>query len=109
MSKQYYFQNIFFGLFLGCFSFYEFFNSGIDNEFIWLIFISINTVLYPFSKNLVEKTVLKYTSKDFWNRGFFMDTPAKLGLLAIYQVFCFVFAFIIGFMCLIKEIRATNQ
>ena len=41
-------------------------------------------VLYPVAKWYIEDTALKFTRPDFWNSGFFADTPGKMGLLAVY-------------------------
>ncbi|WP_446496238.1 colicin E1 family microcin immunity protein [Escherichia coli] len=34
-------------------------------------------VLYPVAKWYIEDTALKFTRPDFWNSGFFADTPEK--------------------------------
>ena len=56
----------------------------------------ISAFLFPLSKYAVEKSVLFFTSVDFWRRGFFTDTPAKSGLLVIYYGLCFAVAIPVG-------------
>ena len=34
----------------------------------------------------------KLTAREFWNRGLFMDTPGKMGGLAIYHGTVFLFS-----------------
>ncbi|MER1720716.1 colicin transporter, partial [Proteus terrae] len=41
--------------------------------------------LYPLAKFAVESFFLIFTTREFWNKGLFMDTPAKLGGIALYQ------------------------
>ncbi len=38
----------------------------------------------------IEDTALKFTRPDFWNSGFFADTPGKMGLLAVYTGTVFI-------------------
>jgi len=57
---------------------------------IFVIFAG--AVLFPLSKWVVEFFSLKFTSRDFWSRGLFIDTPAKMGLIAMYHGFVFVFS-----------------
>ncbi|WP_249958028.1 colicin E1 immunity protein [Escherichia coli] len=47
-------------------------------------------VLYPVAKWYIEDTALKFTRPDFWNSGFFADTPGKMGLLAVYTGTVFI-------------------
>lgn len=47
-------------------------------------------VLYPVAKWYIEDTALKFTRPDFWNSGFFTDTPGKMGLLAVYTGTVFI-------------------
>ncbi|MBG3079000.1 colicin transporter [Proteus mirabilis] len=46
--------------------------------------------LYPLSKFAVESFFLIFTTREFWKRGLFMDTPAKLGGIALYQGIVFL-------------------
>lgn len=58
---------------------------------VWLISIP-NTVLYPFSKAIIEKIALRYTTREYWHSGIWYDTPAKNGVYVTYYAFCFAFA-----------------
>ena len=44
----------------------------------------------PVAKWYIEDTALKFTRPDFWNSGFFADTPGKMGLLAVYTGTVFI-------------------
>lgn len=58
---------------------------------LWLVSIS-GFFIYPLSKWIVEDLFLHFTTKEFWNRGIFMDTAGKSGVLAIYSGIVFIFA-----------------
>ncbi|WP_425270682.1 colicin E1 family microcin immunity protein [Pantoea wallisii] len=58
---------------------------------VWYISI-FNTFLYPFSKEMVETIALKYTTREYWHRGIWYDTPAKNPVYATYYIFCYLIA-----------------
>ncbi len=85
MSKQYYFQNMCWGWFMGGFILYLSWNDNFKYENILLVVVFLGVVLYPLAKWIVESFFLTFTTREFWNRGLFMDTAGKMGLLAIYS------------------------
>lgn len=84
MSKQYYIQNMCWGWFIGALFLYSCLDSELKYKYLFLL-ISISGIgLYPLAKWAVEWLCLKFTTREFWNKGLFMDTPGKMGGLAIY-------------------------
>ncbi|WP_431224244.1 colicin E1 family microcin immunity protein [Serratia sp. L9] len=67
---------------------YTGFNQG-HSVGMYLIF-GLSAVLFPFAKCLIETLALKYTTREFWSRGLFVETAAKNGLYALYHMACFV-------------------
>lgn len=93
MSKKYYIYNFFGGLLCFIIHLMIYWDEIKSGDGVVFLFIAlINTALFPFSKRLIENIALKYTKRDFWNRGFFMDTPGKMGGVALYYLFCFIFS-----------------
>ena len=91
MTRKYYSQNLLLGALLAAISFYVW--SEHDDRYVAAaIFSVVNAALFPFSILLLESIALKYTSREFWSRGFFVDTPQKSGLYALYHLFVFILA-----------------
>lgn len=92
MTKKYYINNMFWGWFMGILLIY----SCIDNdirEYKWSLLFTLSIIgigLYPLAKFAVESFFLTFTTREFWNRGLFMDTPAKLGGIALLQGIIFL-------------------
>ncbi len=92
MSKQYYIQNMCWSWFIGALFLYSCLDSELKYKHLILL-ISISGIgLYPLSKWAAEWLFLKFTTREFWNRGLFMDTPGKMGGLAIYYGTVFLFS-----------------
>lgn len=72
-----------------------------ESYFIYLLFVLISLSLFPLSKLLIESVALKYTTREFWNRGFFLDTSGKTGLLAAYNLLCLAVAIPLGVMYIV--------
>lgn len=84
MNKKYYVRNMLFGWFM-CLCFFYFSWGDEFNHKHTLLAVSVSgLILYPIAKWIVESFILKFTTRDFWNRGVFIDTPGKMGGLAIY-------------------------
>lgn len=92
MNKKYYIQNMCWGWLYGGLLLYPSWNSEFNNKNILLVAIFYGIVFYPISKWAIEYFFLKFTSREFWHRGFFLDTPGKTGLLAIYDLALFLFS-----------------
>lgn len=84
MNKKYYIHNMPFGCFMCLCFFYLSWGDEFNYKYILLALSVSGLILYPISKWIVENLMLKFTTKEFWNRGIFMDTPGKMGGLAIY-------------------------
>ncbi len=85
---------MFWGWFIGILLIYSCLDNDI-REYKWLSLFIISIIgigLYPLAKFAVESFFLTFTTREFWNRGLFMDTPAKMGLLALYEMFIFLFS-----------------
>lgn len=64
-------------------------------EYKWLILLIIGFIgmgIFPLAKFAVESFFLTFTTREFWHRGLFMDTPAKHGGVALFHLFCFIFS-----------------
>lgn len=92
MSKQYYIQNMCWGWFMGGFILYLSWGDDIKYKTAYLIIAVYGIILFPLSKWVIECFFLKFTTREFWNRGVFMDTPGKMGGLAIYHGTVFLFS-----------------
>lgn len=103
MSRKYYIRNLLLGALLAAIFFYVF-----SDRADWLMAVGMFSVasalLFPFSRLLLETTALKFTHRDFWLRGIFVDTALKSGLYALYYLFGFVFAILFA---LIYALTAT--
>ncbi|OBU13491.1 colicin E1 family microcin immunity protein [Morganella psychrotolerans] len=89
MTKKYYIENMCWGWVYACMFFYLCWNDDFKYRESFLFISTIGVFLYPVAKWSVEYFFLKFTTRKFWNSGFFIDTPGKMGLLAIYG--CSVF------------------
>ena len=49
--------------------------SNPGNDFLYQLFLValINSLFFPFSKYIVEKTALLFSKKEFWQRDFFIN------------------------------------
>ncbi|MBE8614795.1 colicin transporter [Morganella morganii] len=84
MNKKYYIKNMCWGWFIGILFLYSCMESEHKYKYIILFISVVGIGLYPLAKWCVEWFFLKFTTREFWNSGFFMETPGKAGLLAIY-------------------------
>lgn len=84
MNKKYYIRNMPFGCFMFLCFFYLSWGDEFNYKYILLSVSIFGLVFYPVSKWIVESFILTFTTKEFWSRGLFMDTPGKMGGLAIY-------------------------
>ncbi|WP_420893556.1 hypothetical protein [Pseudomonas orientalis] len=41
---------------------------------------------------IIEKTALRFTTREFWTTGLFTESPGKNGLYAIFYVCCTILA-----------------
>lgn len=104
MSKKYYIENLVWGVIGFCvFGYVWFFGSDLsEGGRVGLIFAStLSALLFPFSKKYIEDLALSLTDEKFWKTGFFIETPGKNGLYALFYFFCFVFSIPLGviFIC----------
>lgn len=93
MNKKYYIKNILWGvtlLVMDAIISLDDIKSG--NNLTFHAYLFISALLCPFSKFLIESVALKYTEREFWNRGLFIDTPAKMGLIALYEFIIIIIA-----------------
>lgn len=101
MDKKYYINNVGWGIFFLCVFLWQS-NTWLESNLVmvWTLLI-ISTLLYPFSKKLIERIALLYTTKEFWCKGIFTETAGKSGLYAMYYFFCFIFSIPFGISYLI--------
>ncbi|NBN87070.1 colicin transporter [Proteus sp. G2300] len=102
MNKKYYVNNMFWGFFiLAIHVILSWEELRLGDGFLWLFMSIINAILYPFAKWAVECFFLKFTTREFWNKGWFIDTPGKKGILALYSIMVFIFAIPISILYII--------
>ena len=58
-------------------------------------------LLFPFAKSAVERVVLRYTTREDWMTGMFIETPMKSGLYAMYYLALFAVSIPLGLIYLI--------
>ncbi len=84
MNRKYYFNNMWWGWVTGGYMLYMSWDYDFKYRLLFWCISLCGMVLYPVAKWYIEDTALKFTRPDFWNSGFFTDTPGKMGLLAVY-------------------------
>jgi uncharacterized membrane protein len=99
MDRTYYFKNLLISLALLAISIFTWFHNNTssrqENLYFLLIMIT-STVLFPFSKRLIERFFLSFTSPAFWTRGLLIENPGKNGLYAIFWILCIASAIPLG-------------
>lgn len=109
MTKAFYLKYVIYGSLWGCLAayvYYSGFNHG-HSIGMYLIF-AISALLFPLAKRLIEMVALKYTTREFWSRGLFVETPAKNGLYALYHMACFVVSIPLGLLYLLLNKNALQ-
>ncbi len=84
VTKKYYIQNMCWGWFYTSILFYYCWNDSFKYRLTFLLLSIFGFIFYPVAKWITEYFFLKFTTPEFWKSGFFIDTPGKTGLLAIY-------------------------
>ena len=93
MTAKYYIKNIFMGVVLFTITVYSCVQYPHSERNVFLLVSSaINGILFPYAKLTVETIAIKYTGKEFWHKGFFKDDVGKNGLVAMFWIFCYIFA-----------------
>lgn len=108
MTIKYYLINLFTGLicFIGlAYGWFE--NPHDPYEQLWMAFAAVSCIAFPFAKFAVESIALRFTSEEFWHRGFFADDVGKNGIVAIYWGFCFLLAIPLFFVSIYILRKAT--
>lgn len=108
MSKQYYFQNMFWGYFIVIGIFYSFWGIEKDYKTIILTISAMSAFFYPFSKFLIEKIAISRTGESFWYKGLFRDGVPKTKMMLFYYVFCLLFAIPFGLACIFIELKSRR-
>ncbi|EKA4220619.1 TPA: colicin transporter [Escherichia coli] len=90
MNRKYYFNNTWWGWVTGGYMLYMSWDYDFKYRLLFWCISLCGMVLYPVAKWYIEDTALKFTRPDFWNSGFFTDTPGKMGLLAVYTGTVFI-------------------
>lgn len=91
---MYYFRNIHWGLIIYLIAVYlmrEDFDE--PNGKVLLISLLINCLLFPFAKKAIEEVALKFSTRESWMTGVYVETPMKNGIYAIYYMAVFIAAF----------------
>lgn len=104
MNKKYYIQNMCWGWIMGGIVLYLVRGDDVKYKMLFFIVSIFGIVLYPLAKWCVEWFFLKFTTRDFWNSGFFMDTPGKAGGVAIYEGSVFILSIPITIIFIITVI-----
>ncbi|EOO6841378.1 colicin transporter [Escherichia coli] len=90
MNRKYYFNNMWWGWFMGGYTLYMSWDYEFKYRLLFWCISLCGMVLYTVARWCIENTALKFTRPDFWNSGFFADTPGKMGLLAVYTGTVFI-------------------
>lgn len=90
LNRKYYFNNMWWGWVTGGYMLYMSWDYDFKYRLLFWCISLCGMVLYPVAKWYIEDTALKFTRPDFWNSGFFADTPGKMGLLAVYTGTVFI-------------------
>ena len=62
-----------------------------ENARMFYAFIGciISAITFPFPMRIIQKMVIRFTGKEFWQKDFFTN-PVGGSLTAIFELFCFV-------------------
>lgn len=63
---------------------YSYLGSELKYKSLMLFISVVGITIFLFAKWAVESFFLMFTTREFWNRGLFMDAAGKTGGLAIY-------------------------
>ena len=110
MTKAFYLKNLIYGLLWCCLAvyiYYSGFNQG--HSFGVYFMFGLSAVLFPLAKRLIETLALKYITREFWTRFFFVETPAKNGLYALYHMACFIFSIPLGVLFILLNKKALQD
>ncbi|MBQ4924271.1 colicin E1 family microcin immunity protein [Citrobacter sp. Cc139] len=78
-------------------------------SFLLLLAICINSLLFPFSKYIIQRNALLFSKKEFWQRDFFIN-PTGGSLVVIFEFFCFILAIPVCLLFLIfKTVKALSK
>ena len=88
MNRKYYFNNMWWGWVTGGYMLYMSWDYDFKYRLLFWCISLCGMVLYPVAKWYIEDTALKFTRPDFWNSGFFADTPGKMGLVSLFRILC---------------------
>ncbi|WP_371916687.1 colicin E1 family microcin immunity protein [Pseudomonas sp. QC2] len=92
---KYYFRNLIISVGIFILFFTNWFGGETFVERTNPIFLTLgvcSTFLFPFSRMIIEKTALRFTTPEFWTTGLFTESPGKNGLYAIFYVVCTILA-----------------
>jgi len=92
---KYYFQNLIVSVGVFILFFTNWFGGEAFVERTNPIFLTLgvcSAFLFPFSRMIIEKTALRFTTREFWSTGLFTESPGKNGLYAIFYVVCTILA-----------------
>ncbi|MFT4274707.1 MAG: colicin E1 family microcin immunity protein [Pantoea sp.] len=109
MSKTEYFKNLLWPVFI--FSLISVNLSREPESLVWQIIWGVsvfNTFLYPFSKYAIERFALRFTSREYWHSGMWLDTPAKNPLYALYFILCFAVAIPVCIIYFLVNLTGKN-
>lgn len=110
MAKAFYLKNLVYGVFWGClaaFIYYSGFDQG-HSIGMYLIF-AVSALLFPFAKCLIETLALKFTTREFWSRGLFVDTSARNGIYALYTMALFAVSIPLGILYMLLNKKALQR
>ena len=99
MEKNYYFKNVLLALGLCTIgtAVWMYDNSfSAEENLLYFLAASASLVLFPFSRKLIERCFLRFSTPEFWSRGLFIETPAKNGLFALFYFACMATAIPLG-------------
>lgn len=94
MTIKYYFRNLLWPSFI--FGVMIYYGSIEDLSVSYNVALGMSVLLYPMATKLIEDIALRYTTKEFWNKGIFEAGPAKNSMYVLYYFACYLSAIPLG-------------
>ncbi|NNB42282.1 colicin E1 family microcin immunity protein [Pseudomonas chlororaphis] len=105
MDKKYFIKHLLKGclyLVAVCIAWYVIGDEDLNEPWL-LVFMILSTLLYPFSRYLLQESAYRVTNREFWKKGFFIEDVNSPRINALFSFFCMVFAIPLGASYLVYQ------
>jgi hypothetical protein len=114
MDKSYFIKHLFFGvLYLAVVSAAWFLNDDLFyRNSLWVIFMALSTLLYPFSRYFIQATAYRFRAPVFWKKALLVRYGPTTGIDALFSFACMMLAIPLGgsyFIYLIHKRRGDRS